>query len=130
MRIDGWPQRLHATCMDWWLRPFAWGSADCVSFARACVHAVTGADPINDLEWHDEKSALRALQAVGGIAAWLDDHYPPVDPARALRGDLGLMVQEDRVVLNVCTGAGWAAPSDHGLAITPLEDIDRAWAVR
>ena len=129
MRIDGWPDRLHAVCMEWWLRPFAWGSADCVSFARRCVEAVTGADPIAGMEWIDEKSALRSIQAVGGLQAWLDEHYLQVDPARALRGDLGLMAQGDRVILNVCTGAGWAAPSDVGLAITPLDEIEKAWRV-
>ncbi len=131
MRRDNWPHYLHEVISERQRVPFEWGAQDCVTFAAACIESITGVDPIADLEpWSDERSALRRIAEVGGVEAWLDEHYGRVEWHGAMRGDVGVIDQASgTTVLVVNTGAGWVGPSEDGLTPSPPSAVRAAWRV-
>ena len=47
--------------------PFEWGRNDCCKFSNAVIKQITGKDLIpQQLKWHDEESALKAIKSYGG----------------------------------------------------------------
>jgi hypothetical protein len=111
-------------------RPFAWGSHDCVLFAADCVAACTGVDPAADKRgtYSDAMSAARVVREHGGMAEIAASCLgEEVAPLMAQPGDVGLLTNEGRECLGVCTGSCWHAPSAHGLAALPVNQVQRAW---
>ena len=118
-RLPDWPERLALTIERARGVHFAWGSADCVSFAAACVHAVTGADVLGPGRggWSTATTAARQLARRGGLAQAVRTVLGPEchSPLQAQRGDI-LLVQGQRAsFLGVCDGPRWWAPSAGGL---------------
>lgn len=89
-RVADWENRLAETIALWSGRPFKW-SRDCGRWAAACVIATTGVDPIDDLrsEYRTKREALKVL-AKKPMVERLDDLFPRVHPAFAMRGDIAL----------------------------------------
>lgn len=126
MRHPAWPERLAAHIEEARLRPFEWGRHDCVRFAAGAVEAVLGTPP--DLpHWGSVREAARALRAVGGMAAGLDQRFARRPLAMAARGDLVLLA--DGRLVAVCVGSVWAAPGTHGLMFGPMASAQAAWGV-
>lgn len=76
-------------------RPFAWGTADCVTWAADCVWAITRRDPIADLRgaYFSARGAARVCRAQGGMVAMLDARLPAgrIHSAQAIDGDVCLL---------------------------------------
>lgn len=76
-------------------RPFAWGVADCCTWAFDAVQAVTGVDPIADVRgtYGTRWQAMRVLWRLGGMRALLDARLPARVPDRGVlqHGDVGLV---------------------------------------
>ena len=130
MRRDDWQTFLHDLVEAKMAEPFAWGSQDCVTFAAACIEAVTGSNPIAGIEsWSTERQALRRIVEMGGIEAWLDERYPRVQWHEAQRGDVALMEQKAGLVVVVNIGPGWVGPSETGLTTSPPDAVQISWRV-
>lgn len=76
-------------------RSFAWGTADCCTWAFDAVQAVTGVDAIDDLRgtYATRWQALRVLWRAGGLRALLDARLPGrvPDGGVLMHGDVGLV---------------------------------------
>jgi hypothetical protein len=129
-RLPDWSARLQALVARRLTAPFVWGSNDCGLFAADNKLALTGVDPAADLRgrYASEREARRLLRPLGGLVRVACARFgPEVPPELAQRGDVGLCVNERRVLLAVCNGDHWLAPAAHGLV--PLERAQRAWRV-
>lgn len=130
MRHHDWQSRLDACMRENLPKPFEWGRNDCVTFAAACVKAVTGEDHIEQLRgaWLNERSAARLLRAGGGLSALAAGCLgAEVAPVLAQPGDVGITVQNGRDALCVCTGSVWMMPGEHSAVSMPTEQVIRCW---
>lgn len=129
MRLHDWQTRLATVMREAQPRPFAWGAHDCVTFSAACVEAVTGADPIADVRWADERQALRLLADGGGLLELARSRLGAelASPLMAQPGDVGLCMQGERPGLCVCGGVNWHMPGVEGLATLAADQVLRAW---
>lgn len=131
MRLHDWQSRLATVMREAQARPFAWGTHDCVTFAAACVQAVTGRDAIADVrtQWADERAALRMLADGGGLLELVQGRLGEqlASPALAQPGDVGLCLQDGRPGLCVCGGVNWHMPAEQGLATLDSTQVLRAW---
>lgn len=130
-RREDWPARLARYVDAHRDMPFAWGSFDCVRFAAGWVREATGSDPVEGLDWADERSALRVLESLGGLQAAVETRFgAAISCALAWRGDLVLHEMSRRPGLGVCVGAEFAAPSeDGGLMFLPMSAARMAWRI-
>ena len=132
-RVVDWPERLLETVAVWEAVPFAWGSTDCLGFALACVKAVRGSLPIEDLPaYSDAKVARRVLRDMGAreLENVLMMHFEPVSVSMAQRGDLGVLVAPGGIQsAMVCLGSSWAGKTEEGLLQAPRAVITRAFRV-
>lgn len=130
MRLHDWQSRLDACMREHLTKPFEWGRNDCVTFAAACVKAVTGEDHIENLrgDWFDERAAARLLRAGGGLSRLAEGCLgAEILPAMAQAGDIGITVQNGRDALCVCAGVHWHGPAAQGLASFSTDQVERAW---
>lgn len=113
--------------------PFAWGSWDCVTFAAAAVHALTGVDHLSGLAaWNGPLEAARLLRDLGGLRAAVTSRLgEPFLPGLACAGDVVLTTDpnadDGRELLAVCHGPYLIAPGATGLCVLPLTSGICAW---
>ena len=131
-RLPDWPERLALTIERARAVSFAWGTADCVNFAAACVHAVTGADVLWPFRggWSSALGAERILRRRGGLVPAVSSVLGPGQQGSALiqRGDV-LLVGIERPWLAVCDGPRWWAPTRAGLVSGPAAAAGVFWPV-
>lgn len=60
-----WELRLRRTLKEWSHRKFEWGTSDCVHFACACIHAMTGENHLAEIATY--KNEYQALQVLASI---------------------------------------------------------------
>lgn len=130
-RVQDWPERLSAYIVASLPRPHAWGSHDCVTFARGAVQAVTGGTIDLPALWTDQATAERALAALGGLAAAVDTvltRHASVHQAQ--RGDIALVCLpgRDPWIAVIFDGLVWA-PTATGLASCPIAMATAVWKV-
>jgi hypothetical protein len=130
-RRQNWPELLGAYIVANMARPHAWGSNDCVTFARGAVEAITGTVIELPCTWADEAQALAALDALGGLQAAVDTVLPRLpSPAYAQRGDIVMLTVPSRPPwIAVCSEEFAWAPSISGLAQTSIGLAITAWSV-
>jgi len=160
-RFERWPLLLDQAIEAARQRPFAWGTHDCCSFAAGVVHALTGHDAFAQFTasfgvYTDERGALRALAAAGGVAAIATGQLgDPVPVPQARRGDVVMVMmaapvspasvapaapdaapddatratRPGRPSLAVCVGTRCVAPGPEGLVWLPLREATCAWRV-
>jgi hypothetical protein len=119
-------------------RPFAWGRHDCVTFAAACIEAVTGRNPIHALDpWHSQEEAGATIRSLAGrqrlqvaIDRIMAEHgWPAIDPRLLGRGDLCLVAGGKGRFAAICLGNTLAAPSEEGLSFFLRESAIAAWRI-
>lgn len=112
-------------------RRFAWRRGrDCVSFAGACVTALTGRDPLSGLpRWRTRREAAAIIAAEGGLAAALDARFARVPPALAQRGDIaGLPDRLLGIRLMIIEGETLVGPGARGAERLPRSAMTCAWS--
>jgi hypothetical protein len=135
-RLPDWPERLVAFFAEREEAPFAWGTNDCITFAAAVVHAITGRQLLEGLQpWNDEGSAAQRLaEAQGMVAAIRSRLGPPLPtPRLAQRGDV-LLVRAQREgkrvrFVAVCDADRWAGPHRGGLGRGAMAQACMAWGI-
>lgn len=111
--------------------PFAWGSHDCALFAAEVVLAITGIDLAAEYRGYStEAGAAKILKRQGGLEGIATRALGESrSPLLARPGDVGLVMNDGRECLGVCTGATWHVPGTHGLVALPLSDAIKSWRV-
>lgn len=131
-RTRGWQERLSALTLERLDQSFEWGQRDCALWAADCVLAMTGEDLAAELrgQYSTALQAARTIDEHGGLHAIVRERLgDSINPMLATVGDVGLVVHEDRKGLAVCSGAGWLAQGERGLATLPFEAALMAWRV-
>lgn len=110
--------------------PLAWGRHDCVCFARDAVKAQTGRDPMigQHYRWRSERGAQRILAQLGGLKAAVDLVLPPVPPAHAQRGDVGMVEMPEGPILVVVEGETLVGVGKTRLIRLPRHLMTNAWS--
>lgn len=116
-------------------QPFAWGTADCCTFAFDAVAALHGRDPVAALRgsYSSATGALRVLARFGGIEGLADQHLGPRIAVHQVQdGDIALLhpwVREDdhgTGALGVAYGPGIVSQGARALVMVP-RDAALAW---
>lgn len=115
-------------------QPFAWGSADCITFCAACALALTGRDPI--AHWrgrYDSDAGLKRAMVEEGFRSIADaaaSLYPEIPMASAKSGDWAFVVNDDgRESLGVVCRDMVMAKSIEGIGLVPLHRASRMFQV-
>jgi hypothetical protein len=112
-------------------RPFGWRRGrDCVSFAAACIKAMTGRNVLSDIpRWRSRREALAIAEELGGLEAALDARLARIPPALAQRGDIaGLPDAIFGVRLMVIEGETLVGPGARGAERLPRSAMVIAWS--
>jgi hypothetical protein len=129
MRRTDWAERLYDFMESRRAVPFAWSANDCASFAGDAVEAMTGgrveipraATPAAYARLLRDQGSLQSM-----AAALLGD---PIAPAYAQRGDVVLLLLDERETLGICVGADIAGPGGNGLVLVPMAHAVSAWRI-
>ncbi|MEL7783748.1 hypothetical protein AAG607_12050 [Citromicrobium bathyomarinum] len=108
--------------------PHDFASNDCIRYVLGGVEAQFGSSPWPNVDWHDERSARRAIAKVGGIEAETDRLFETIEPSQAEFGDIaGARDHEGAFHLLIVEGALLSAPGECRLERRPRTDMIRAW---
>jgi len=133
MRRADWVPRLNAELEAATEQTFELGRFDCATFTARCIDAVVeGSAREAEIRaaCHDARSALRFLEAEGGLEAATTKRLgEPVSWWHMRRGDICLVETEDGPALAVCMGAVVAAPGKLGIITRPQSAALKAWRV-
>lgn len=129
-RREDWPARLTRYVTEKALTPFAWGTNDCVQFAAGWVEECTG-ERVLSIVYSDEKSGLRKLQELGGLAAATTQVLgePLIGGEIIHRGDIALLMNDGRPCLGVVMGTYVVSPGETRLSYHPRSQIMSAWRI-
>lgn len=113
---------------------FAWGEADCCTFAARVVEAMTGHDLLAVFRgrYQNARGALRFINQGGGLQALISERLGPPLPrvALAYRGDIVLArTPTGEQTVAICAGDKLAAQGLAGAVFLPLEAGVAAWSV-
>lgn len=102
---------------------------DCARFCDAGTAAVCGVNPLAAFtsQWSTRRGARRVLRRHGGMAKAVSEVMTPIDLTRALRGDVGMLVDEQLVLFEGESVVG--VRCDRGLMRLPRAHAVRAWTV-
>lgn len=128
-RIDGWPEALFEYVQSKTLTPFEWGVHDCATFAAGAILSITG-ELLFTPAYTDVFGAKAFELSVGGFTAYLSNLFgEPIAPLQVQRGDIGLLILEDRELLSVVIGSQVVAPGENHLMYYPITMLSKAWRV-
>jgi hypothetical protein len=113
---------------------FAWGEADCCTFAARIVLAMTGQDLLAVFRgrYQTARGALRFIRQGGGLELLISQRLGPPLPrvAQARRGDIVLArTLEGEPTVAICAGDKLAAQGMAGAVFLPLAAGVAAWSV-
>jgi hypothetical protein len=128
-RHNDWPERLAAFMDERRHVPFEWGISDCSTFAADAVAAMTGERL--QIPAADSPEAYARLARDQGTLAEMAEALlgEPIHPAYAQRGDVVLLVMDERETLGICVGTEIAGPGADGLALAPMSMAVAAWRI-
>lgn len=112
--------------------PHEWGDKanDCMSFPNGAVKAQTGKSVLRGLKWKSQATAISLLRKQGGVEAVLDARFDRIPTALAMRGDIGIVPDDDLGVHPVIIeGATVCAPGMRGLKRLPRSAMTAAWSI-
>jgi len=130
LRLPDWAVRFQRLVAARLTVPFSWGTNDCFLFGADSVLAVSGQDVAADLRgaYSGERQARELLRRLGGMRGLGEARFGArTPPALCLPGDVGLAPQGRTVLMVVCNGVHWLAPTSAGLQPAPAPV--RAWSI-
>lgn len=129
MRVTDWEARLYAFMDARRVMPFAWAQNDCATFAADAVEAITG-ERLAIPQADTPEAYARLLRDQGSLRSMAEALLgDAIAPAYAQRGDVVLLVLDDRETLGVCVGADIAGPGANGLVLVPMAHAVAAWRI-
>jgi len=130
-RVQTWPEALMDFIEERRAAPLVWGENDCCAFAAEWVRRATGRDVFAPWAgYHTALAAARKVADAGGLEAiWTGILGAPIAAPFAKRGDVVLVLLEDRLSAAVCIGAQAAGPGEAGLVFVGMSTAQCAWAV-
>ncbi len=135
MRYHNWPEKLHEVIKKAKGESFKWGTHDCALFTCDCIEAMTGIDYAKRFrgKYKSEKGSWKALKKIEGVTklSKLADKLlgDRIELSRASRGDLVILLDEDREVLGVVVGTHAVFLSPDGIQMRILGECKYAWRV-
>ncbi len=131
MRVDGWPEILHAEIESARDKPFVWGKCDCCLFAANVVMAMTGNDYASEFrgKYNTAKGSAKALIKYGHktLSSTMNEKLPSVRFPK--RGDVVMAIVSGEEALGICIGAMCVFKAPDGVVQMPVCDIAAAWEV-
>lgn len=133
-RVEGWEARLNNAVEKFRARPHERSQNHCGHFADAAVEAVTGSPRLASLgiAVHDDAALAATLHDRGAadVGDLLAQIYPEIAPAKAMRGDLGVVTRKGLTVVVVVLGQYVAAPGERCLGLlSRTPHLQRAFRV-
>jgi hypothetical protein len=131
-RKQNWPVLLAEQIKAAAMRPFSFGSHDCLLFAADVALAMTDIDFAAGVRgtYNDERSALEVIKAHGSMVQLARHCFgEPIDTKFAQRGDVVLVMRGGRESLAVCEGARACGPGALGLEWASMTEALLAWKV-
>lgn len=126
-RVKDWESRLEEAIKA--TGPFAWGSADCCTFAARVVREITGREFRERFHYRDQFGARKILSRYGGVEGIATRFLgAPKEAGLAQRGDV-VLVQSPKSMLGICAGHMIAAQGRNGVEWLPLSAALKAWSV-
>lgn len=131
-RRPDWEARLTRAIED--TPPFAWGEADCCTFAARIIRATTGADVMQRYRgrYNTARGALRLIGDGSAFGQLISDELGPPLPAVTLaqRGDVVLARNpQGEATVAICAAARLACQGQAGVEYLPLSAGLMAWRV-
>lgn len=114
VRPNGWEARLAERLREAAARPYDAKTWNCARFAHACAQAVSG----RSIPFRRRGSLETSVGAI----------FPPVQPSRALRGDV-VLGNVPKPSLGVCIGSRAAFLGRSGILTIPMWEVTAAWRV-
>lgn len=126
-----WHARLQALLMRRHDCPFAWGQADCCTWAADCWQAMTDTDPLGPLRgtYATRRQARHLLRQCGGLAAALGARLgaPQAAGMPIMPGSIVLAQQGRRQVMGLAWPAGLIGIGSDGLVVLDSAAPLLAW---
>ena len=135
MRNHNWPEMLHEVIAKAKRKTFVWGTHDCALFVCDCIQAMTGIDYAKKFrgKYRSEKGSWKALKKIESVESLseLADKFlgDRIKLSNAGRGDIVILIEENREVLGVVTGTHAAFLSPDGVQMRTLTKCKFAWKV-
>lgn len=131
-RLPDWPERLSRYVEANANRVFRWGTFDCAQFANGAVEAMTGQAVARCNCYTDSKEAREIMgcsipRFVSRIAR--QQGWRKIKPAAAMRGDVVIAKQSNRLTVAVAMGKFCLSPGIHHLMKLPLTEVRLAWRI-
>jgi hypothetical protein len=125
---------IHSVWFENFRLPFAWGSADCLTFCADVAKALTGRDVLEELrgKYHTERGAQLAGARLGYkvLADVPARFFPEIAPADAMNGDWALVINSDGTpTLGIVLGACILSRTPEGLGRVERTEAVKAWKV-
>ncbi len=109
--------------------PFDWDGNHCGAFSAGAILALTGRDPMPELNVRSERDARRLMVREGGMEALVSKRLRPIAIGAAQRGDLaGVADDAFGIRLMVIEGETLVSPGDRGNRRGPRSAMIRAWS--
>lgn len=114
--------------------PFAWGSADCLTFCGDCVRALNGSDPIAAIRGrYKTETGAKRLMTENGCKTLNDvalKEFEPIPVASANDGDWAWLEHGAQgETLGVVVGSRIMARAPEGIGLVPLTQAKAAYRV-
>jgi hypothetical protein len=129
LRVERWPVLLSVAIEDARLRPFAWGTHDCATWAFSVAASLRGEPAPEWIGSYSTKTGAARRMREGGTTlrklgtAILGE--PLSSPLLAQRGDVVFAGG----AYGICIGRDIAHAGPDGLILSPLTAAERAWRV-
>lgn len=131
-RQDDWENRLIEVIERHEALEFQWGVSDCLILVADCCEALTGVDPMRSIRGYSSEAQARAiLEARGysGVGDALAACFEEIPPARARRGDCGVVEVNDIAASVVVMGPMLVGKSHRGsIKMSPIR-LSRAFKI-
>ena len=135
MRSHDWPEKLYEVINESKHKAFEWGTHDCALFSCDCIKAMIDIDYAKNFrgKYKSEKGSWRALEKIEGVKSLseLADKFlgDRIELSHSGRGDLVVLMEENREVLGIVTGIHAAFLSPEGVQMRALNECKFAWKV-
>ena len=113
------------------VKPFAWGSTDCVQFAAGIVERVTGNNYAASYTYDSELSAARLIRDAGGLEALVSKHLGPMnrDRRECRDGDIVLSAFDRGPTLGIAVPRLFFLRTEQGVVPVDMELSIGFWRV-